>query len=141
MKTMMNIAGSCAGLLILALAAGPASAEMMKFKAAMDGKSEVPPTNSMATGEADIEVDSATRQMKWVIGFKDLTGPPTAAHFHGPADPGASAPPEVDISGNLNTGSAQLTEAQMADLQAGKLYLNIHTEKFPDGEIRGQVTK
>ncbi|WP_312033073.1 CHRD domain-containing protein [Ensifer sesbaniae] len=29
----------------------------------------------------------------------------------------------------------------MADLQAGKWYLNIHAEKFPDGEIRGQVEK
>jgi hypothetical protein len=27
----------------------------------------------------------------------------------------------------------------MADLQAGKWYLNIHTAKFPNGEIRGQV--
>jgi hypothetical protein len=33
-----------------------------------------------------------------------------------------------------------LTDAQLADLQAGRMYLNIHTEQYPDGEIRGQVT-
>jgi hypothetical protein len=39
------------------------------------------------------------------------------------------------------TGAATLTDAQAADLQAGKWYFNIHTAAHPGGEIRGQVMK
>ncbi len=38
-------------------------------------------------------------------------------------------------------GSATLTDAQAADLVAGKYYINIHTAANPGGEIRGQVMK
>ncbi|NRQ17464.1 hypothetical protein BHMPCIPO_04726 [Ensifer sesbaniae] len=50
-------------------------------------------------------------------------------------------PAVVDISSAMETGSAEIPDEQIADLQAGKWYLNIHAEKFPDGEIRGQVEK
>ena len=38
-------------------------------------------------------------------------------------------------------GSATLTDAQAADLMAGKYDINVHTAANPGGEIRGQVTK
>ncbi|MGQ2979031.1 MAG: CHRD domain-containing protein, partial [Polaromonas sp.] len=38
------------------------------------------------------------------------------------------------------SGQATLTAAQMADLLAGKWYANIHTARYPGGEIRGQMT-
>jgi len=37
-------------------------------------------------------------------------------------------------------GSATLTDAQAADLMAGKHDLNVHTAANPGAEIRGQVT-
>jgi CHRD domain len=33
------------------------------------------------------------------------------------------------------------TDAQAADLMAGKYYVNVHTAANPGGEIRGEVTK
>lgn len=122
-------------------AIAPASAEMLAFKADLKGASEVPPTDSAATGTAEVSVDTATKEVKWTIQFSGLTGDATAAHFHGPAAVGENAGPAVDISGKIESGSATLTDAQLADLQAGKLYINLHTAKFPDGEIRGQVVK
>jgi hypothetical protein len=37
-------------------------------------------------------------------------------------------------------GSATLTDGQIGNLKGGLWYINIHTAKIPDGEIRGQVT-
>lgn len=123
------------------LASSAAFAEVMTFKATLDGKSASPPVDTKATGTADIKVDTEAKTITWTVKSADLSGPPTAAHFHGPADPGANAAPEIDISKAIDSGTAPVTDAQLADIQAGKVYLNIHTEKYPDGEIRGQVMK
>ena len=123
------------------LAAAPVSAEMLAFKADLKGASEVPPTDSPATGTAQVDVDTATKEVKWTVQYSGMTGDATAAHIHGPAEPGENAGPAVDMSGKIESGSATLTDAQIADLQAGKMYINIHSAKFPDGEIRGQIMK
>jgi len=122
--------------------AGPAFAE--KFKATLDGKSEVPPTTSAGTGTVDVDYDPATKKLTWKLTYTGLSGPATAAHFHGPAAAGENAKPAVPITGATSSpaeGSATLTDAQAADLAAGKLYVNVHTAANPGGEIRGQVTK
>jgi hypothetical protein len=125
--------------LALLLFSIPAYAEAIMFKAVMKGASEVPPTNSAAEGNAMVTLDTTGKTLAWKITYSGLTGDATAAHFHGPAAPGANAGPVVDISGKIAEGSATLTDQQMVDLQAGKWYVNIHTAKFPNGEIRGQV--
>ena len=122
--------------------AGPAFAD--KYKAMLDAKSEVPPNTSGASGTADIDYDAASKKLSWKISYSGLTGPATAAHFHGPAEPGKNAGVEVAIpnpSSSPVEGSATLTDAQAADLTSGKLYINFHTAANPGGEIRGQVTK
>ena len=122
--------------------AGSASAE--KLKAVLDAKSEVPANASTATGTADIDYDAATKKLSWKVTYSGLTGPATAAHFHGPAEAGKNAGVMVPIPGIASSpveGSATLTDAQASDLLAGKLYVNIHTAANPGGEIRGQVTK
>ena len=122
--------------------AGPAFAE--KLKATLDGKSETPPNASTATGTADIDYDAASKKLTWKLTYSGLTGPATAAHFHGPAEVGKNAGVAVAIPNattSPNEGSATLTDAQAADLLAGKYYVNVHTAANPGGEIRGQVTK
>ena len=122
--------------------AGPAFAD--KMKATLDGKSEVPPNTSAATGTADIDYDAASKKLTWKVTYTGLSGPATAAHFHGPAAAGANAGVKVPIA-NPGTspveGSATLTDEQAADLTSGKYYVNIHTAANPGGEIRGQVMK
>jgi hypothetical protein len=122
--------------------AGPAFAE--KMKAALDGKSEVPANTSAGTGTADIDYDAASKKLSWKLTYSGLSGPATAAHFHGPAAAGANAGVAVAIPNATSSpveGSATLTDAQAADLMAGKYYVNIHTAANPGGEIRGQVMK
>lgn len=140
MKMMIStLAVTAAFTAVLAVA--PVSAEMLAFKADLKGASETPPTDSTGTGTAEVNVDTAKKEVTWTIKYSGLTGDATVAHFHGPAAVGEKAAPEIEISGKIESGSSPLTDAQLADFQAGKIYINIHTAKFPDGEIRGQVEK
>ena len=122
--------------------AGPAFAD--KMKATLDGKAEVPPNASAGKGTADLDYDAASKKLSWKLNYSGLSGPATAAHFHGPAEAGKNAGVAVAIPNATASpveGSATLTDAQAADLTAGKYYINIHTAANPGGEIRGQVTK
>ena len=121
---------------------GPAFAE--KMKATLNGASEVPPVTTAGKGTADVDFDPATKKLSWKVTYSGLSGPATAAHFHGPAEPGKNAGVAVAIPNAASSpaeGTATLTDAQAADLAAGKYYINIHTAANPAGEIRGQVTK
>jgi hypothetical protein len=131
-----------AGAVGLMLSATPVLAETMNFSAQLAGSTEVPPNEEAGTGTVTATYDTDSKEFAWTIDYSGLTGDATAAHFHGPAAEGENAPPVVPIDGDLASpieGSATLTDEQAADLTAGKWYFNIHTEKYPDGEIRGQV--
>jgi hypothetical protein len=125
----------------LALIAGAAHAETLRYTATLNGASEVPPNTTGGSGQATATLDTATKAFNYTLNFSGLTGPATAAHFHGPAGPGVNAPPAVMIMKLESpvTGSATLTDAQIADLKGGKWYVNVHTMAHPPGEIRGQV--
>ena len=139
-------AGSAAGAVLLT-SAKPSQAAPMKFKADMSGASEVPPTTTSGKGTVTATYDPAAKVLTWEGNFSGLSGPATAAHFHGPAEVGKNAAPAVWISEkgqNLASpfkGTATLTYAQAADLEKGLWYANVHTEANKGGEIRGQVVK
>ncbi len=122
---------------------GPAFAEKMTMKINLTSAAEVPPNTSPGKGTADVTYDTATKLLTWKVTYSGLTGPATMAHFHAPAEAGKNAPVVVPFKDTASgaEGSATLTDAQAADLLAGKMYVNVHTEANKGGEIRGQVTK
>ena len=116
-------------------------AEKTAFTADLKGASQVPPIDSAGTGKADVTYDDASTMLTWTITYSGLSGPVTAAHFHGTAGKGENAGPMVTIK-QLDSpmkGSATLTEDQVKALTGVQMYVNVHTAKYPDGEIRGQV--
>ncbi|MGH6737746.1 MAG: CHRD domain-containing protein [Bradyrhizobium sp.] len=133
---------ACAGVFAFAT---PSMADMMKMKADLKASNEVPANNSAGKGAVDVTYDSAGKKLSWKGTYSGLSGPATAAHFH-TGEAGKNGGVAVPIFQGPSAkspfeGSATLTDAQAADLMAGKLYVNVHTEKNKGGEIRGQVTK
>lgn len=127
-----------------ALAAGaivisPAFADTMKYAADLTATAEVPPTESAAIGNADVTVDTDANTVSWIVTVEGLTGDPTAAHIHGPAAQDENAPPVIDMSEAIMEGSADISDKQIDELKNGKYYVNVHTKKYPNGEIRGQL--
>ena len=128
----------CALLLVEATATG----QLIDYNAVgMTGLQVVPPNASPATGTAYLFLNTATRELSWTVESQNLIGNKTSAHFHGPAAAGANGPVQVTLGlGNPTMGSQILTVQQVADLQAGKWYVDVHTTTFPGAEIRGQLT-
>jgi DNA-binding transcriptional regulator YdaS (Cro superfamily) len=74
--------------------------------------------------------------------FEGLRSPATMAQLHNSVKTGVSGPVISDLtitkatSGTIG-GSAQLTPVQVDDLRKGRLYIQIHSEKAPEGNLRG----
>jgi len=123
--------------------ASPSMAAMTTFKVNMSGKTEVPPNTTAGSGTVTATYDSDSKKLTWKGNYSGLTGPATAAHFHGPAAAGKNAGVMIPIAPATSPleGSATLNDAQAKALMDGDMYVNVHTAANKGGEIRGQLTK
>ena len=121
--------------------ASPTFAAQTAFIAELNGSSEVPPTDSKAKGKGDFIYDDTSKKLTWTITYSGLSDKAKAAHLHGPAKEGENAGPMITLSPLASPikGAAILTEDQAKALLGGNMYVNVHTVKYPDGEIRGQL--
>jgi len=117
------------------------SSSTANFTGTLNGASEVPPNMTGGSGSAQASLDKNSNVLKYKVTYSGLTGPATAAHFHGPAAAGANAGVVIPFTNPASPieGQVTLTSAQAADLLAGKWYVNIHTAANAAGEIRGQM--
>jgi hypothetical protein len=115
------------------------------FTATLNGAQE--PTASTATGFGTVILDTAQTMITVDESWTGLIGgPATASHIHCCAIPGVNAPVLFPFAGvpNATSGSIPeqtfaITAAQVVELEAGLMYMNIHDAVFPGGEIRGQL--
>lgn len=114
-----------------------------KLQATLTGSSQVPPNTSAGVGTAEVSFDPPTKTMKWKITHSGLANV-THGHFHGPASVGKTGRVQitiVDAATSPASGVAVLSDQQASDLLNGRYYVNLHTYKYPAGEIRGQLIK
>ncbi len=125
--------------------ASTAFAEVQIYTADLKGSSEVPANNSKGYGAVQAAYDTVSKKFYYTVVYSDLTGPATAAHFHGPATVTEVGPVVVPVKDpNSSTpihSETSLDSQQAADLQAGKWYFNVHTAAHKDGELRGQLIR
>jgi hypothetical protein len=82
-----------------------------------------------------------TGRITWRLRFSGLTGRADAAHIH-IGQRGRPGPVVVPLCGPCRSGArgtATLTPAALAALEAGRGYVNVHTPRNAAGEIRGQI--
>ncbi len=130
-------AGACVATLALA---AQAAAEQISKVAILSGQQENPDVASPGFGCGRFIVDTAADTLSYYIAFGSLAGAETAAHIHGPADPGMNAGVQHGLpAGSPKVGVWNYPAALEADILAGKMYVNIHSAVAPGGELRGQI--
>ena len=110
------------------------------FVASLSGASENPSVTTTASGSVTVVLNAAKTEIRFSVRHNVVN--PTAAHFH-TASAGENGPVTIPITltGTDTTGTAPVTPTVAADLEAGRLYANVHSMANPGGEIRGQVLR
>jgi hypothetical protein len=142
------------------------SPQRQPLAATLDGES-VKPSAVTTTGSgaftATIESFNDEVTLTWSLNFTGLAGTATAVHLHGPASadgvadvildfaalpPGASGQVTLGATsgsgqGTLDLGAltTALGESVHVLLDAGRVYVDVHTTTRADGEVRGQILK
>jgi hypothetical protein len=111
------------------------------------GNQEVPAVNSEQQASAMVEVDNELMLIRASLNASDVAGF-TAAHIHegtigtngGIVFPFVQGAPDFGASGaNYMIAETAITQPQLDTLLAGGWYINVHTDAYPDGELRGQI--
>jgi hypothetical protein len=158
MKTFTALAGA---IVAVAGLAASTQAAIVTLTANLSGANEVPPTMSGSVGTAIVTIDTDTRAWTMDIVFSTLNAPLSVSHLHR-APAGTNGPVIVGLDGialsggrpswallspgitSFNSGGALnapflFPAAELPNLLAGNVYVNIHSQAFPGGEIRGNL--
>lgn len=124
----------------------PPASEPIAVEVSLSGAQEVPPlTNPGSFGSATVTLDGRALTVDGSFSGFDVFGPPDGpgAHIHGPAPAGENVsvlfPLTFDNEENTFAGNLVLDDVQIGYFNDGLLYINLHSEANPSGEIRGQI--
>lgn len=119
--------------------AAPAAPETIS--AVLTGDQEAPTAvDSAAFGTATFQLDRSTGTLSGTVAVDGVV--PTVAHIHlGEAGVAGSIVLPLTIGANQSVSlpATLLTAAQVASLDAGELYVNVHSSTHTSGGIRGQI--
>ena len=141
---------------VLGLAIAAPSLAQTVYTATLTGGAEVPPVVTTGTGTATVVLNAAQTQLSITCSFQNLVGVYTLSHIHGPAAPGVNAGVRWGFVGaaagwvfsNANHDgtisnfiATPVNATDVANLNNGLMYVNIHSDFRPGGELRGQLAQ
>ena len=138
-RGLLSLAGAAAFAVAGLAGVSVAHADPVTLTAKLVPVPGAPPTG---IGHVTATYDPSTEVLSWQVDYAGLSGPLLAAHIHGPATPGMDAPVVIPFQPPFPdpfTGHAKLTLDQVSQLLGGLYYVNLHTQAFPAGELRGQL--
>ncbi|MBK0403768.1 CHRD domain-containing protein [Adhaeribacter sp. BT258] len=120
----------------------------------MNGKQEVPPVNTPASGSGLVSIDRDQTNAHYMMVWSGLSGPATAAHFH-LGKFGVAGPVIFNLTPSFNNttnptaaagywhagSTPPFTTRNSVQFRSDSMYVNVHTAANPSGEIRGQVLR
>lgn len=119
------------------------AAERRLFVAQMVPEDVTTPVESKARGEAKLTLELATLKLRWDITWRDLSSPPVGISLNGPGQLFTNALPLVDLAPRgirmPLQGEAVIDEALVQYMITTWAYVNLKTQRYPNGEIRGQI--
>jgi CHRD domain len=134
-------------LIALSVIAAPATvANGRPLKAELTGANEVPgPGDPDGSGVARLRLNQGRHRICYRISVADIALPVTAAHIHEGAE-GVAGPPVVTFGAFVDgtaDGCVTVPRAIVKAIRKNRsdYYVNVHNDEFPDGAIRGQLTK
>jgi hypothetical protein len=140
-----------------------------ELKVVLNGYEEVPAISTPARGVFQATISSDETEITYAMSYSDLEGTVQQSHIHlgqsgvnggisvflcsnlgnGPAGTQACPPPPTVIGGTIRAAdvigpTAQgINAGEFAELiraiRAGKTYVNVHSSKYPGGEVRSQI--
>jgi hypothetical protein len=147
------------GIAAFALAGG-SGAGFNHLTATMSGYQEVPSVSSTGTADFTADISKDGSSIAWQLSYSGLEGAVQQSHIHfgqrsvtggisvflctnlgnGPA--GTQACPQSATAGARTQGidTGEYDELVRA-IGAGKAYANLHTDRWPGGEIRAQLNE
>jgi hypothetical protein len=135
------------GLVSMVVIAAPALGQGRPFSTTLTGAAEVPgPGDPNASGTAFVSLNQGRDEVCFDLSWAGIDGTVTAAHIHvGVA--GVAGPVVVPLFVGAQSGtgraigcvsvSAELIKAIRKD--PANYYVNVHSDVFPAGAIRGQL--
>jgi hypothetical protein len=126
------------------VAIGKTAAPVLTFKAALNAAQVTPhPKGTKPGASGTFKATLTGTTLKWTLTYKNLTGPANAAHIHlgakgknGMALVALCSPCKSPVSGTANS----VTDDEAALMLKAGAYVNVHTDKNAEGEIRGEIT-
>lgn len=165
-RTKAAVAGA---LLLLGGAAASADAGAAAQQARLNSYAEVPTLSTTGGGTYQATLNTTTDRIRYTLSYRNLTTPVQQAHIHlgrpavaggisaflcsnlagapagTPACPrrrgtvsGVISPADVIGPTDQGLGAGHFHELVNA-IRVGAAYVNVHTNRFPSGEIRGQI--
>lgn len=134
-------------LLLASMAYRTASAasDDIVYTAVLSDEDQSTPTYSPGKGFAEFRLERATLKLSWKITYQGLTSPPIVAGLYGPENVGANAGQVIDLgTRGLKSpivGSTIISDGVLGYLTTGRVYVNILTTRYRDGELRGQLRR
>jgi hypothetical protein len=145
MKKLSSLLAAVAVCALALAALSGAAVKATTWTAPLSSGQEVPKqVVKMAAAHGLFKGTLSGTKLKWTLTYAKLTGPATAAHIHMGAK-GKSGNVLVPLCGASPVcksglkGTATLNAAELAAFKKHLLYVNVHTAKNPNGEIRGQL--